>query len=120
MLLSYSLCYLLIAIVTVMKIGFYRSQLYDSHTALLRSDNIILPVQIEQQMKDLWATESLLIDSLVGDPCPKLPKTTVLSKIRWVTLGAIPLAFANSFIFFSLQSDITTRILLRRNFSSSD
>ena len=38
-------------------------------------------------MKDIWAVEGKLIDSLIGDPCPKLPKETVLSKIRWVTLG---------------------------------
>ena len=38
-------------------------------------------------MKDIWAREGNLIDNLSGDPCPKLPKETVLSKIRWVTLG---------------------------------
>lgn len=38
-------------------------------------------------MKDIWAREGILIDNLLGDPCPKLSKDTVLSKIRWVTLG---------------------------------
>lgn len=52
------------------------------HDSLLMCDGII-----KQQLLDIWARESVAIDELKGDPCPKLPKSTILSKIRWVTLG---------------------------------
>jgi hypothetical protein len=63
----------------------------------LRLHNLLLKCDyfFKQQLLDIWARESVAIDELKGDPCPKLPKSTILSKIRWVTLGILLLLDTN-------------------------
>jgi hypothetical protein len=56
----------------------YQTYDHDKLTAFLKS----------QQLSDVWTKESVVIDSLDGDPCLKMPKAALVSKIRWVTLGA--------------------------------
>jgi hypothetical protein len=45
-------------------------------------------VELSTLLSNLWARESVdVVGKLKGDPCFKLPKSSVLSKLRWVTLG---------------------------------
>jgi hypothetical protein len=63
--------------------------------------------ELSPLLMNLWRKEESMIESLKGDPCPKMPKSSILSKLRWVTLGTLFSHFLAKFLLLPVRCIFT-------------